>query len=200
MGTCSKTTEYSLVPCCWSIVVELEPSQSDCRLGIREPAPAMQGCGGKQGDLERRGASVEVAQKQWSYAFLGQTVLKLNSLKYKVLFDSLRVKSAEKTGTPKNEGESAEVYENKRQEKPSRESLKMLVKTSDLSRFLEMYMKTRGLAKYMAPPKARERDARKRNMGGYVGACGSGRTPSKLRSRRLPQKDVKNEDRSQGGE
>jgi hypothetical protein len=66
--------------------MELEPRQSVRRFAICEPVPAPEGCGGKREDLGRLGVSKDVIEKEESCAFLRQTVLKFNSLKYKVLW------------------------------------------------------------------------------------------------------------------
>jgi hypothetical protein len=54
-------------------------------------------------------------------------------LKYNVLSCSSGARRAKTRGTPKNEGESAEVCENKGQEKIPQGRLEMLLKTKCLS-------------------------------------------------------------------
>jgi hypothetical protein len=95
-------------------------------------------CGGKRQDFGRFGVSRDVIENEGSYAFLRQSVIKLNSLKYKVLFGFIGGQEGENKGDPENEGESKDVYENKGQEKTPGGCLKMLLKISDLSVFLEM--------------------------------------------------------------
>ena len=90
MGTqeVSKTAEDGLVTCRRPFAMELEPRQSVRKFAFREPAPATARCGGKREDLGRLGVSKDVIEKEGSYAFLRQFVIKLKSLKLKVLCGS----------------------------------------------------------------------------------------------------------------
>jgi hypothetical protein len=103
--------------------MESEPRQSVPKFAARAPAPATEMCGGKREDLGRLGVSKDVIEKEGSYAFLRQSVVKRNPLKYKLLLGYWGAQEGEKKGDPKNEGKSKDVYENKGQEKTARESL-----------------------------------------------------------------------------
>ena len=61
--------------------------------------------------------------KKSGYRLLRQIVTELNLFKYNGLCDFWGSRKTKKKGDPKNEGRSKDVYENKGQEKPARESL-----------------------------------------------------------------------------
>ena len=70
------------------------------------------------------------------------------SLKYKDLAISGGQETAEKRGSPKNEGISDDVYENKWQKNLYSGPVQKLQKTSKLFIFVKIYIKTKGLAVY----------------------------------------------------